>query len=142
MENISAHDALKARILNLEIQRDQEKEELKAEFGELMEALKPVNLIRSTLRDVKDAPDIRNHVMDSLVGMAAGWLSKKVVIGSTHNPLKRVLGSVLQMGVSKVVRTNFEDIKDKAVDLFRKFTKKDRKGLQNSRELNGAELYG
>ena len=142
MENISAHDALKARILNLEIQRDQEELELKAEFSELMEALKPVNLIRSTIKDVAASPDIRNHVLDSLMGMAMGYLSKKVVIGSTHNPLKRILGSVLQMGVSKVVSANFEEIKDKAVELFRKFTRKDRKGLQKSRELNGAELYG
>jgi hypothetical protein len=40
-----------------------------------------------------------------------GYLSKKIVIGSTNNPIKQILGYALQLGVTGVASKNADDIK-------------------------------
>ena len=126
MEKITSVAELKEAILLLEIERANEKHLLKEEFKKMYESLQPVNLIKSGLRELTTAPDFKGNILNTVVSIAAGYLSKKVIVGGTLNPLKQLLGGLLQMGVTNAVSKNGEGIKTTALHLLSKlFNKKD-----------------
>lgn len=107
---------LDERIALLEAKRTQEWEDLKDHFHQTTESLKPVNLIRSTFHDIVSAPDIKQNIVNNLVGLATGYVSRKIVIGSTHNPIKKVAGAILQFAVSKIVGKKMEQAEKEKED--------------------------
>ncbi|HEY0030150.1 MAG TPA: hypothetical protein VGC65_05285 [Bacteroidia bacterium] len=127
MKKITTVEELKASILLLETKQANEGLLLKAQFKITYENLRPVNLIKNTISDLVNGPDLKANLLTTTLSMAAGYLSKKAVIGSTHNPLKQVFGSLLQMGVTSLVSKNSDGIKSVMMQLLNSFTnKKDR----------------
>jgi len=124
MEKITTITELRASIYLLEIKQVNEKNLLKEEFKNTFESLQPVNLIKKTLSDLTSAPDFKSGVLNTILSIGAGFISKKVIIGSTHNPLKQLLGAILQMGVTSAVSKNSEGIKTKVINLLSNFLSK------------------
>ncbi len=121
MEKISSVIELRESILLLEIKKANELQLLKDEFKVTYESLKPVNLIKSKINELIESPDLKNNLINTTMGLAAGYLSKKVFVGSTHNPLKQLLGTVLQIGVSSLVAKNSDGIKSTVTTLLQSF---------------------
>lgn len=111
MQKITTAVDLKKTIQQLEIRQTNELLSLKEELHIIHENLKPANLVKNTFRELTTAPEFKGNILDVALSLAAGYLSKKVVIGSTHNPLKQVLGTILQMGVTTMVSKNTDGIK-------------------------------
>jgi hypothetical protein len=40
--------------------------------------------------------------------MTTGYLTKKVLLGGTHNPIKRILGTILQFAITNIVTKQSE----------------------------------
>ena len=114
MKKISPLDELRESILLLEIKQAEEEALLRAQFQLTYESLKPVNLIKNTLDEITDLPDFKGTLLDTSLSLVAGYVSKKLVIGSSHNPFKQMFGSILQMGVTNIVSKNITDIKSLA----------------------------
>jgi hypothetical protein len=49
-------------------------------------------------------------MLDTGVGLATGFLTKKIFIGSSVNLLRKLLGSVLQLGVTTIATQNSDFI--------------------------------
>ena len=92
----------------LEIQQKDEKLLLKEQFNITYENLKPSSLLKNTIKDIIATPDLTNHVLSSIVGIATGYISKKVVVGESKQPIKQILGTLLQMGITKLVSSKSE----------------------------------
>ncbi|MEX2485397.1 MAG: hypothetical protein WED10_12575 [Brumimicrobium sp.] len=122
--NLSNVQELNASIYHLENKRARESDLLKEQFNKTYNSLKPINLVRSTFKEFVSAPDVKEDLLKSSIGLASGYLSKKVVIGSSSNPIKQILGSVLQMGVTNIVSKNADGIKSKFADLIGMIFKK------------------
>lgn len=118
MGTITNIKELNAAILLLENKQAQERLLLKEQFELTYESLKPINLIKSTFKELVTAPDFKEDVLNTSISLAAGYLSKKIAVGSTKNPLKQILGGFLQMGVTSVVSKNADDIKSKFMDII------------------------
>lgn len=126
MKKITSTTELQEYILLLEIKQANEKILLKEQFKTTYESLKPVNLIKNTFNELITGPNLKEGLLDTLLSLAAGYLSKKAVVGSTHNPLKQLLGTFLQMGITNIVSKNTDGIKSAAIDLINNiFSKKD-----------------
>src|SRR4051812_42696507 len=120
-EKITAGVSLREQIVALEARRAIEEIELRNQFKKAHELLKPSNLIRSAFNDLTSSPELKGNIAGSLMGMAAGFISKKAVIGATANPIKLVLGNVLENLVSSGVSKNSDAIKSTVMNLIRKF---------------------
>ena len=120
MKRISHIDELRESILLLEIKQVEEEALLREQFKLTYESLKPVNLIKSTLENLTDLPDLKASVIDTSVSLVAGFLSKKIMVGSSHNPFKEMFGSILQMGVTNLVSKNISNIKSLANQILGK----------------------
>ena len=120
---------LKLMITRLESQKDMQELELKQTVRDTLEGLKPANLVKTAFNKVATSPHIQENIVDSTLGMAAGFLSKKILVGRSKNPIKKFLGSVAQYGVTNVVTNHPSGIKNMALKLFQSILAKRRKSM-------------
>jgi hypothetical protein len=122
MQKITNTEELHEAIAILKVKQTEQGVILKEQFRTTYENLKPLNFLKKTFSQLTSDPDIREGITSNLIGMAAGYLSKKLMIGSTYNPVKQLLGSVLQMGVTGIVTKNTGGIINTLSDIIQKFT--------------------
>lgn len=101
--------------------------ELKATVKEKLEGLKPANLIKTVWNEVSSSPEIKHNILDNSLGLAAGFVSRKILIGKSHNPVRRLLGSLAQYGITNVVANNSNPIKNAGLSLLKLIFKKKNK---------------
>ena len=124
MEKASATTELRLSILQLETKQKEDECLLREQFMITYESMKPANLIKNSIKDLITSKDLKGNLLQTTMGMAAGYLSKKAVVGSTHNPLKQLLGAFLQLGVTNIVTKNSDGIKSVLVNLISSYLSK------------------
>jgi hypothetical protein len=123
MQNITSAADLKSAIQSLEVEKAMSEQQLKNQFNEIKESFKPINLIRNAINDLTSEPTIVDKLISTTMGLAGGYLSKKIVVGSSHNLFRKIFGSVLEYGVTSLVARNPETIKTIShfvINMFRK----------------------
>lgn len=115
---------LKAAIIILEIKQKSDALKLKEQCLLTYEQFKPLNFIKNTFHDLVKAPEFHGDLLDTSLSIATGYISKKMVIGNTHNPLKKALGLILQIAVTKIVSNHAEEIKQAVGQMWDKITAK------------------
>lgn len=124
MSKITTTDELKEAIRVLEIEQKMEGALLKEQFKITYESLKPANLIGNVLKELTTLPDLKGDLLNTALGLASGYLSKKAAIGNTNNPIKQLLGTFLQMGVTSLVTKNADGIKSMGSELLARLLSK------------------
>src|SRR5215213_575066 len=99
MKKIHNSEELKNAIIELERKRNVEEAAIKYEFKQTCETLKPANILKNTVSEVAASPKFRHNILNIAIGLGAGYLSKKAVVGRSAGLLKRTLGTALQFGV-------------------------------------------
>lgn len=120
MHSITSVGALHQAIVVLEIQRREQEQGLVNHFTLILDGLKPVNLIKNIVRDIAGAPNIHHHILNTAIGMATGYLSRKFFINSQSGPLKKIFGAALQLGVTGLIRKKGDAIKAGGFRLLRR----------------------
>jgi hypothetical protein len=108
-------------IEELEQQSAREEMLLKEEVKKTFESLRPLNLVKKTISDLSEQPGLKNDLLDTGMSLLAGYSLKKVVTGSTHNPLKQLMGTILQIIVTKAVSNNTDKLRRSVSLLINKF---------------------
>ena len=126
MRKITSTTELREAIFLLETKQANEARLLKEQFMITYESLKPVNLIKNSINELITSPQLKGNILNTTIGLAAGYLSKRVAVGSTHNPLKQLLGTFLQFGVTNIVSKNTDGIKSTVMSLISNFLNKNR----------------
>lgn len=106
METINETDALKKTIHLLKIKQAIEMVYLKDQFNHTYESLKPLNLIKNVFGQMATSSDFKGNILNNVIGISTGYLTKKIILGSTHNPIKRILGTILQFVITNIVTKN------------------------------------
>jgi hypothetical protein len=124
MQNITSSAALKDAIQLLEVDQGIKGQLLKEQLYITYENLKPVNLIRHTLKEISSSPYLIDNISGNAIGLLSGFLSKKMFVGSSGNLIRKFIGSVLQFGVTNIVAQNSDVIKSIGQALFQLFFNK------------------
>ena len=124
MQNITSATGLKNAILLLEDDQAVKGQLLKEQFYLTYESLKPVNLLKRTLHDISSSPDLLDNILGTSMGLASGFLSKKIFVGASGNMIRKLLGSVLQFGVTNVVAQHPDAIKSFGQVILQYFLRK------------------
>ncbi|MEO6453676.1 MAG: hypothetical protein ABIN97_06395 [Ginsengibacter sp.] len=103
MKKINNTEDLKTAIAELERKKNGEEAAIKYEFQEIYETYKPANILKNTISEVSASPKFRHNLLNVAIGLGAGYLSQKLVIGRSAGLLKRVAGTVLQFGVTTLI---------------------------------------
>jgi hypothetical protein len=110
MQKIDSTSSLSESILELEARRAEEGKMLKEHVNQAYENIKPINLIKSTFKEALAAQDLRADIINLSLGLVAGYVSKRVFSGLEDSPLKKLLGTSLQFGITLFIINNPETI--------------------------------
>jgi len=124
MENISSPEELKIAIQILETEQAAILLQMKEQFFFMYESLKPVNLIENTLKEISSSPYLVNNLLGAVMGLVTGYLSKKAVIRQSDSNLRKLMGYILQFGVTNLVAQNPETIKSFGQYIFQHIFRK------------------
>ena len=124
MEPITCIADLKNAIQILEFEHAVKKQLLKEQVYLIYENLKPVNLIKNTLSEVASSPYLIDNILGATMGLASGYISRKLVVGGSHNIIKKLFGTILQFGVTNVVAQHTDPIKSVGQFIYQHFLKK------------------
>ena len=119
MQNITSTSGLKNAIQLLEVEQADKGQLLKEQLFITFESLKPVNLLKNALKDISTSPYLVDNIVGTAMGLATGYLSKGIFIGASGNKIKRLIGTILQFGITNVVAQNSDTIKLFGKSLFR-----------------------
>lgn len=127
MQNITSTAELKNEIQFLEVDLELKGKLLNEQFHLAYESFKPVNILKRTMNEVSSSPYLIDNILSTGLGLATGYISRKIVIGSSGNILRKIIGSVLQFGVTNIIAQNPVVIKTVGQFIIQHiFTKKER----------------
>lgn len=127
--NRQKDDALSRAIDVLENKKDLELKSLKEQMTTVQEHFKPINLIKSTFHNANN-PEVKNDIVNNAIGLTTGYLSKKILMGTTHNPIKKLVGTFLEFAIAKVVAKNSDVIKTTGGNIFQRLFKRKKPQVQ------------
>jgi len=130
MQNITNKAQLKNAILLLEAERAVNGQILKEQFYLTYESFKPINIIKGTLKDIASSPYLVDNILGTTMGLATGYISKKIIVGSSGNMIRKLLGALLQFGVTTIVAKNPDTIKSIGQFIFQHFLHKKEKNSE------------
>ena len=133
MENITSSTELKIAIQILETEQEIKVQLLKEQIILVHNSIKPINLLKSTVNDFVTSPYLIDNILGGAVGLATGYLSKKMVIGASGNLFRKLLGVVMQFGVTNVVAQHPEGVRSIGQYIFKHILPK-KKLILNSRD--------
>lgn len=116
----NAVDSLRESIRLLEIRQAEEGKIFKEQLLITYDSLKPVNLIKSTIRDISASVEIRSGLLETILSILSGYVTQKMIVRPGSNILIRIMGTVLQFGVAGFVAKNVEPIRRNMNQLFEK----------------------
>ncbi len=102
---------LKQTIAALEIKRRMQENDLVCGTRNLFESLKPANILKSTFEEVASSSELPGKMLSAVIGMGAGILSKKIMVGKSAGILKKIAGTALEYGIANTVVKNSDKIK-------------------------------
>ena len=111
MQHINSSVSLKNAIQLLEVEQGIKAQFLKDQFYLTFESLKPVNLLKNALHDISSSPYLIDNILGTAMGIASGFLTNKIFVGASGSLIRKLLGSVLQFGVTNAVAQHSETIK-------------------------------
>jgi hypothetical protein len=118
MKSISNSEELKAAIMQLELQQAGELILLKEQYYKTREGFKLINLIKSKFKETVSDPDLKTDAINAVIGFTSGILARKLMIGKTMNPFKKILGVIVEMAVAGKVAKNADGIKSAGSIIF------------------------
>ncbi|OFX74949.1 MAG: hypothetical protein A2X12_06925 [Bacteroidetes bacterium GWE2_29_8] len=124
MQNINSITELSNAIKLLEIEQLNKKLLLKDQLRNVHESLRPINIIKSTINDITTSPYLLDNILATGIGLVTGYFSNKIFVGSSGNLQKKLLGSILQFGVTNVIAQNPDAIKSLSRIIFHMIFKK------------------
>ena len=124
MQNITSAAELKDAIQLLEAEQSIKGQLLREQLFLTYESLKPVNLLKNALKEISSTPYLIDNISGTAMGLLGGFLSKKIFVGASGNLIRKLFGSVLQIGVTNLVAQNSETIKSVGQALIQHFFQK------------------
>jgi len=116
MEKIKNTEELKTAIQLLENEKLIKEILIKQQVITLCESLKPINILKDTLKDAHSDPELKTTVINNALGFVSGAAIRKIVMGKSHNHLRNLVGMVLE----RLVERNAEGIKTVADNILEK----------------------
>ena len=143
MKKLESKMYLNEAIAELEKRREKELYELKEEFKLTYESLKPMNVLKSTIKKFTKLPELKNGLTSTSIGLVAGLVARNVFFRSSKNPIKILMGLFIQNVVTAFATRNSVTLSDISQSIMKKTISKFRSNGKkfSEREFNESEIY-
>ena len=99
---------LESKIIGLENKKRESFQALRTQFDITYEELRPSKIVLRALDDIKKEPKIKNNLIESFLGLAGGFVSKKILIGKSNSVFKNLFGYAVQYLTTKIILKNLK----------------------------------
>jgi hypothetical protein len=103
LQKIANTSDLDMAIKRLERKKLLQEEDLKDHMHNIIESLKPTNILKHTIHEVQESTELKHNLFKVALGLGAGYFSKKLIIGKSAGLVKKALGTALQYGITNFV---------------------------------------
>jgi len=131
MPKITSAGGLKDAILVLETENALKKKQLEEQFDLVYGRFKPLNLITGAFREVTSSPTLLSTVLSTGLGLAGGFVAKKIITAGSAGVFRKLFGSVVQHEVTRVIARHPETINSAGYFLLHKLLRSKRKQRRN-----------
>ena len=111
MKRKNTSENLNQAILLLEVRRNNEFINLKEQFYVTYEYLRPVNILKSTFKEIVETTELKKGLGSIAIGIASGFIVKGMLFGGTRNPLKKIAGIMIQSVITNFAAQHSDAIK-------------------------------
>ncbi|WP_100616036.1 hypothetical protein [Confluentibacter citreus] len=94
---------LEEKIIALENKQKVKISELKDQLDLTIQELRPSRLLNRALNDIKEDPKVKGNVLESVISLAGGYLSKRILLGKTHSIISNLFGYGVQYLATKII---------------------------------------
>jgi hypothetical protein len=129
MENLLPSVKLKNEINRLEDELLIKGQLLKEQFKQTYLVFKPASLIKNTLKDITSSPYLIENILVSILGLASGYVTRKIITGASNNIFRKLIGSLVQFGVTNIVAQHPESVTSLGQSIFQRIKNKKEKRL-------------
>ena len=102
MKPITNIHELQEAIREMELVQMHRKQALLKQIDATKQSLKPINLIKSTLRDLAGDKHSRNSLLQTAASIGLGFITKNMVTGKSASAAKNLLGGLVESGVQNL----------------------------------------
>jgi hypothetical protein len=124
MQKVNSGDDLKKQIAELEIRSKRQeaalKESLRSTGESIKQTLKPANLLKTGLDTVRHTPSIKTIALNTVIGLVAGYVTKRFVVGKSRSMIRKALGVIVQATITKMVHNKLPEWQNKAANMIAK----------------------
>jgi hypothetical protein len=118
MQKINSTTDIKQLIRQLENQQAIDLQQLRVQMHATYENIKPINLVRNTFKEVVASEELTDNIVNTSVGLAAGYVSKTLFEKASHSPFRKLMGTALLFGVTNLVAKNPHTVKSIGSDFL------------------------
>lgn len=111
MQKIDSESGLQDAICQLKASQAEEEAKLKEQFLQTVESVKPINLIKNTLKHTMASKELKSSILSSSVGLVFGVLTKIIVGLVFKNPVNKLVGTAAMFGVTKLVSRHPDEVR-------------------------------
>jgi metal-dependent hydrolase (beta-lactamase superfamily II) len=124
MRKITTVSELRIEIERMEGLQDADLILLREQFKITQEGLTPSNLIKKTFKNIFSSPEVKTSLINATMGITSGIVAEKIIVGNSHNPIKKIMGAAIKFLVTNKVVKNADEIKIIGGMILNKITKK------------------
>jgi hypothetical protein len=130
---INQKQVLALRIDVLEIQQREQIHILKEDIQKIVGLINPISIIKNAIgQSDSSIESMENTIINDVIGLSTGYITKKVIIGSSKNPIKKLAGTLFQFVVAKFVSNHAEKIHIIGGLLLNKLVRNERDTLKSN----------
>ena len=118
MTKLNSTTDIKQLILQLENQQTIDLKQLREQLHQTYESIKPINLVRNTFKEVVASEELTDNIVNTSVGLAAGYVSKTLFEKASHSPFRKLMGTALLFGVTNLVAKHPHTVKTIGTDFL------------------------
>lgn len=137
MKSLTSIAELKSAILELEAEQRTKGHELKEHFTLAYKSISPIELIKEAFTGGDSKPGILENALMNGVGLAAGYVTRRVVAGPSPGAIRSIVSTILQFGATTVVAQNAGTLRSVGQLLMKMF-----KPMGNKEKVNQEKFQG
>ena len=109
LQMIASTSDIEIAIKRLEQRRILQEIDLNDSVHTLLKSLKPANILKNTLEEVRESTPLKHNLMKVALGLGVGYLSNRLLVGKSAGIVKKALGTALQFGVTYFISKKEDD---------------------------------
>ncbi len=104
MKTRQQKEILMELIIAQQKQQAQDLQMLKNQYQITIDSFKPLNLIKSSFKEIVSTPNLYSNVFEGTLGFGTNYLLKTFLNENDPNPIKKIVGKLVRLAIKRFSR--------------------------------------